>query len=130
MKNILLAALLLIAATAHTQTIPLVFRMDLKTEVRLAATDSTVQLSITVFPYTVHRVEASGQLYINYVDARLKDRRKYLGWSDGTQSYEGNTIFFNRDTTKCWIWTVDRYGQLYKMELFDWFADDYKNRKP
>jgi hypothetical protein len=40
--------------------------------------------------------------------------------------YEGNSVFFSADTTKAWLWTIDRYGQIFKMDLPDWMADETK----
>lgn len=74
-------------------------------------------LEIKVRNYDVFQT-ASGQYYIEYTNSRLTKSRKYLGYKfGGIQEYQGNTIFYSKDTTQSWIWTVDRYGQLFKMDL-------------
>ena len=66
---------------------------------------------------------SGGQYYIEYMNSRFLKSRKYLGYKfGGIQEYENNTIFFNAERKKCWIWTVDRYGQRYKMDLPDFLA--------
>jgi hypothetical protein len=69
-------------------------------------------------------------LYIEYQDARLVYRRKYLGYAFSTHQYEGNTVFYNADTTKAWIWMPDRYGTpTMKMDLPDMFAQWARKKK-
>lgn len=127
--------LFLLVATAgitQTTTIPLALRMDLVTWITLEPKDYLAQgkvgtLNVVVRNFDVYQT-ASGQYYVNYTNSRLTQNRKYLGYKHGgTQEYEGNTIFFNEDTTHAWIWTVDRYGQIFKMELPDFFATDIIN---
>ena len=80
-------------------------------------------LAITVKDYNVYQVPASGQYYVNVTNSAGTTSRKYLGYKfGGVQEYVGNTMFFSADTAKCWIWTVDRYGQLYKLDLPGWLA--------
>lgn len=87
-------------------------------------------LKIEVRNYDVYRIASSGQYYVNVTNSTGVISRKYLGFkpAGGVQEYLGNTIFYNTTITKCWIWTVDRYGQLYKMDLPDWMALDFKRQ--
>jgi hypothetical protein len=116
---------------ANAQTVPLALRMDLVTWVKLEpksylAGGKIGTLNVEVRNYDVYQT-GSGQYYINFTNSRLTTSRKYLGYKiEGTQEYQGNTIFFSVDTTKSWIWTVDRYGQIFKMDLPDFFATDLK----
>lgn len=121
---------LLFAISASSQTTaPLAFRMDLITCLQLQpktcdSGDADAILTVIVKDYNVYKT-SSGQYYVNYTNSTGTISRKYLGYKfGGTQEYEGNTIFFSADTVKCWIWTVDRYGQIYKMDLPDYFATD------
>lgn len=113
--------------SAQNTTVPLAFRMDLVTWVKLEPKDYLAggkvgTLTVKVRNFDVYQTE-SGQYYVNYINSRGTTSRKYLGYKfGGTQEYEGNTIFFSADTAKCWIWTVDRYGQVFKMDLPDYFA--------
>jgi hypothetical protein len=75
-------------------------------------------LEIKVRNYDVYQVASSGQYYVNVTNSKGTTSRKYLGYKfGGIQEFEGNTIFYSKDTTQSWIWTVDRYGQLFKMDL-------------
>lgn len=117
-----------ICMLANSQTLPLAVRMDLVTWVKFEPKDYLAggkvgTLNVEVRNFDVYRT-GSGQYYVNYTNSRLTQSRKYLGYAWGTHEYEGNTIFFSADTTKCWIWTVDRYGQIYKMDLPDFLARD------
>lgn len=128
MKRIILLIVFLASGICYGQTVPLALRMDLVTQLKYTEKsylqNGVGTLEIKVFPYTVKKIESSGQLYIDYNNSRLTTSRKYLGWAFGTHEYQGNTVFFNKDTTKAWIWTVDRYGQIFKMDLPDYFARD------
>jgi hypothetical protein len=134
MKKTILT-ILLIATTwsLFAQTIiHLAVRMDLVTTVTFIPVSCSVSpapltervgtLKVQVNDFDVFQT-ASGQYYIEYINSRFLKSRKYLGYKfGGTQEYENNTIFFNAERTKCWIWTVDRYGQIYKMDLPDFLA--------
>jgi len=129
MKKLLAITLLLISATCFAQTtttLPLALRMDLVTWIKLDSMDYLAGgkvgiLEIKVRNYDVYQVGTSGQYYVNVTNSMGVTSRKYLGYkiTGGIQEYQKNSIFYNADTTKCWIWTVDRYGQLYKMDLPD-----------
>ena len=129
-----LILLLLVACysllAAQSQTIPLALRMELVTWVKLEpksylAGGKVGTLNIEVRNYDVYQVPTSKQYYVNVTNSSGTTSRKYLGYKHGgIQEYEGNTIFFSADTTKAWIWTVDRYGQIFKMDLPDYFAQD------
>jgi len=120
-------------ASANSQIIPLALRMDLVTRVTLEEKsylqNGAGTLKVEVFPYTIYKAESSGQYYINFTNLRLAEHRKYLGWAWGVHEYEGNTIFFNKDTTLAWIWTVDRYGQIFKMDLPDHLSNSARTIK-
>lgn len=125
MKRIILIILLTSTTWplfSQITTIPLALRMDLVTWVKLEPKDYLAggkvgTLEIKVRNYDVFQT-ASGQYYIEYTNSRLTKSRKYLGYKfGGIQEYQGNTIFYSKDTTQSWIWTVDRYGQLFKMDL-------------
>jgi hypothetical protein len=129
MKAILTILLILSTLLISAQTeVPLALRMDMVTQLKYTEKgylqNGVGTLEIKVFPYTVQKVESSGQLYIEFTNSRLTKSRKYLGWAFGTHEYQGSTVFFNKDTTLAWIWTVDRYGQIFKMDLPDYFARD------
>lgn len=138
MKRILIIILLAstiwsLSAQTTTTALPLALRMDLVTWVNFVEKDYLAggkvgTLEITVKHYDVYQT-ASGQYYIEYINSKLTKSRKYLGWTHGINGkYEGNSIFYNADITKAWMWTIDRYGQIYKMELPDWFATDAKKQ--
>lgn len=123
MKNLLFLSMFLLSGICCSQTeIPLALRMDLVTWVKLEpksylADGKIGTLEIKVRNYDVYQT-ASGQYNVNYTNSRGTISRKYLGYKfGGIQEYEGNTIFFNADKSKSWIWTVDRYGQLFKMDF-------------
>lgn len=129
MKNLTILFFILTCFSVNSQTIPLALRMDLVTRITLEEIDYLASgkvgtLAITVQNYDIYKVESSVQYYINYTNSRLTKSRKYLGYAWGVHQYEGNTIFFNKDTTKCWIWTVDKYGQIFKMDLPDHLLND------
>jgi hypothetical protein len=128
MKKSILILFCLFSIFAQAQTIPLAMKMDLVTWVKLEPKDYLTggkvgALNIEVRNYDVYKT-SSGQFYVNYVDSKLVAKKKYLGNAFGTHEYEGNTVFFSADTSKAWIWTVDRYGQIFKMDLPDFFARD------
>ena len=131
MKNLLLITLLFLGFIAQTQTLPLALRMDLTTKIffepkTYLAGGKVGTLDISVRNFDVYQT-ATGQYYINYKDACLVWRKKYLGIAFGEHIYEGNTVFFSTDTTKAWIWQLDRYGTpTLKMQLPDWFAGDVR----
>lgn len=122
MKRIILLIVFLASGICYGQTVPLALRMDLVTWVKLEpksylADGKIGTLEIKVRNYDVYQT-ASGQYYIEYTNSRLTKSRKYLGYRiGGVQEYQGNTIFYSKDTTQSWIWTVDRYGQLFKMDF-------------
>lgn len=128
---LLLFLLVATAGITQTTTIPLALRMDIVTWVKLEPKDYLAEgkvgtLNVVVRNFDVYQT-ASGQYYVNYTNSRLTQSRKYLGYKHGgAQEYEGNTVFFNSDTTLAWIWTVDRYGQIFKMQLPTFFATDLK----
>ena len=127
MKSIILLILIFISTLTYTQTIPLAMRFDSIPETTLKLTDrdslKVGKLTVKIRDYDVFQTE-SGQFFIEYQDPRLVYRRKYLGYMFGIHEYEDNTIFFNADTTKAWIWMPDRYGTpTMKMPLPDYFAD-------
>jgi hypothetical protein len=115
----------------NTTGIPLAVRMDLVTWLSYVPKDYLAgskvgTLEIKVRNYDVYQT-GSGQFYIEFTNSKLTTSRKYLGYTYGlNMKYEGNTIFLSKDTTEAWIWTVDRYGQIYKMDMPDWFATDSK----
>jgi hypothetical protein len=130
--TILLASGIWSLMAQTTTTLPLALRMDLQTWIRLEPSDYLACgkvgiLDITVRSFDVYKT-SSGQCYVNYTNSRGTVSRKYLGYKlDGVQEFEGNTVFFSSDTAKAWIWTVDRYGQIYKMDMPDWVATNTKN---
>jgi len=130
MKTVILFIVFLLSGTCYAQTpVPLALRMDLITWVKFQPKDYLAggkvgTLEIKVRNYDVYQT-ASGQYYIEFTNSRLTTSRKYLGYKHGgIQEYEGNTIFLSKDTVQAWIWTVDRYGQIYKMDLPDWLLKD------
>lgn len=134
MKKTILT-ILLIATTwplFAQATIPLAVRMDLATTLSFTPVSCAVSqaplterigtLQVQVNDFDVYQT-SGGQYYIEYMNSRFMKSRKYLGYKfGGIQEYENNTIFFSANKTKAWIWTVDRYGQIYKMVLPDYFA--------
>jgi hypothetical protein len=134
MKKLILFFFLASVFFANSQTLPLALRMDLITSVKLEKcqcgdTSAVGNLSVTVKNYEVYRTP-SGQLYVEYINSRFVKSRKYLGYTHGYwYQYENNTVFFNADTTKAWLWTTDRYGQIFKMDLPDFFAKDLNIQK-
>lgn len=129
MKTLILVYLMFLGGLIFGQTVPLAIRFDSIPVVHFEALDNDGSggpvglLTIEIRKYEVFRTSGQ-QFYIMYQDPRLAYRRKYLGYAFGTHDYEGNTIFFNADTTKCWIWTPDRYGTpTYKMDLPDYMSD-------
>jgi hypothetical protein len=134
MKKLILFFFLASALFVNSQTVPLAIRMDLITCVTLEKSEccdtiAVGYLSVTVKNYEVYKAP-SGQLYVEYINSRFVKSRKYLGYTHGYfYQYEGNTVFLNADTTKAWLWTTDRYGQIFKMDLPDWFAKDLNNQK-
>jgi len=132
-----LITILLISATCllSAQTPAPVFNINFSTSIKFEpktylAGGKVGTLNIEVRNYDVYQVATSGQYYVNVTNSSGTVSRKYLGYkpAGGTQEYLNNTIFYNTDITKCWIWTVDRYGQLYKMDLPDWMALDFKRQ--
>lgn len=136
MKKLIVLLLLTISAGLFAQTVPLALRMDLQTRVTFEEKGYLKQgvgtLTIQVNPITVKAYKSSGQFYIDYTNSRGYAAKKSLGFAwllplnDSIMAYneyEGNTIFYSKDTTRCWIWTVDRYGQIFKMNLPDYMAD-------
>ena len=110
-----------------SQTVPLSIKMDLPTKVSYTPKgflgDAQGLLELKMQPYIVFKYKTSEQLYIKYIDARGVERQKQLGYYVPRTDYEGNTVFFNKDTTKAWYWTLTTYGVPYKMDLPDHFAD-------
>jgi hypothetical protein len=83
-------------------------------------------LEIKVRNYDVF-MTSSGQYYIEFINSSLVKSRKYLGYTFGMDhSYEGNRVFYSKDTASAWIWTVDRYGQIYKMDVQPFYAETCK----
>jgi len=139
MKKLIFLLIMLITGMVYSQTepIPLALRMDMVTRITLEEKnyikadekgERVGQLIVFVQPYDV-RQTASGQFYVYYTNSRHTEHRKYLGYAWGVHEYEHSTVFFNKDTTRCWIWTVDRYGQLFKMDLPDYLTDDARTIK-
>jgi len=119
---------------SQTKTEPPAVKMDLVTWVQFHPLDSIVEnqvgtLYIKVKNYNVFKPATSNQYYINVTNSNGITSKKYLGYKhNGEQRFEGNDIFFSKDTTQAWIWTVDRYGQIYKMDLPGFFAE-YERQK-
>lgn len=163
MKKILVILMLAVCYLGvYSQKVPLGMRLETqKTWVKFVPKtylhgDSVGTLIVTVRNYTVRqigRVEgdsldfSAGQLYVDYVDARGTERRRYLGYYHGYDEWEpvaytedgdinpgfneqtsnlrlANTIFYNKDTTKCHYFQLDRWSIPYKMDLLPWMADD------
>lgn len=62
---------------------------------------------------------SSGQMYVHIYDNKGEQHRRYLGYPvNGT--YEGSTIFTNKDKTKYWFFQLGRYNQPYKVVLPNW----------
>jgi hypothetical protein len=129
MKALIVLIAMLISIVSYSQTAAL--RMDLVTWVKFEpksylASGRVGTLEIKVRNYDVYQVLPSGEYYVKITNSRGSIYKMSLGYSFGTHEYQGNTVFFNSKTypTKAWIWTVDRYGQLFRMDLPDSFARD------
>jgi hypothetical protein len=142
MKTLIVLLGLLISISAYGQkimTVPLAIKMDLITWVKFDTINYLVQptvggkrvgiLSVKVRNYDVYQVPPKGEFYVNIANSNGFTFKMSLGYAFGTHEYKDNTVFFNVNTTKAWIWTVDRYGQLYKMDLPDSFARDARVKK-
>ena len=109
------------------QIIPLSISMNLPTKVNYKPQsfldDTRGILEVIIRPYIVFKYKTSEQLYIKYIDSRGVERQKQLGYYIPRTTYEGNTVFFNKDITKAWYWTLTTYGVPYKMELPDYFTN-------
>lgn len=130
-------AILLMSATwslfaQKEKPLPLAVRMDLTTRVYITPADTVVsdtvgKLEIRVASLDVYKT-GSGQYYVETVNEKLVKSRKYLGYTFGKPYYyENNSVFLSADTAKAWIWTTDKYGQIFKMELPDHFATYMKS---
>ena len=121
------------SAFAQTETQqPLAVRMDLTTRLYFVPKDSLAggkvgTLEIKVKSLDVYKT-SSGQYYVETVNEKLVKSRKYLGYTFGKPYfYENNSVFLSSDTAKAWIWTTDKYGQIFKMELPNHFAGYMKS---
>jgi len=117
---------------AQTPPLPLAVRMDLTTRLYFVPKDSLADgkvgtLEIKVKSLDVYKT-SSGQYYVETVNEKLVKSRKYLGYTfDKPYFYENNSVFLSSDTAKAWIWTTDKYGQIFKMELPNHFAGYMKS---
>ncbi len=136
MKTLISIIIFLLSGICFSQTKvdPPAVKMDLITWVQFHPLDSIVEnqvgtLYIKVKNYNVFKPATSNQYYINVATSNGIISKKYLGYKlKGVHRFEGNDIFFSKDTTQAWIWTVDRYGQIYKMNLPKIFAE-YERKK-
>jgi hypothetical protein len=114
------------------KTLPLAVRMDLTTRLYFVPKDSLADgkvgtLEIKVKSFDVYKT-SSGQYYVETVNEKLVKSRKYLGYTfEKPYFYENNSVFLSSDTAKAWIWTTDKYGQIFKMELPNHFAGYMKS---
>jgi len=112
--------------------LPLAVRMDLSTRLYITPADTVVvgkvgKLEIRVNSLDVYKT-SSGQYYVETVNEKLVKSRKYLGYTfEKPYFYENNSVFLSSDTAKAWIWTTDKYGQIFKMELPNHFAGYMKS---
>jgi len=112
--------------------LPLAVRMDLTTRLYFVPKDSLAYgkvgtLEIKIKSFDVYKT-SSGQYYIETTNEKLIKSRKYLGYTfDKPYFYENNSVFLSADTAKAWIWTTDKYGQIFKMELPNHFAGYMKS---
>jgi hypothetical protein len=132
MKKLILIIVFLTSGiwSLSAQNLPLALQMDLKTIVKFEQKDTVGgkagSLCLEVKGYDVKKT-ATGQYYIEYINSKQVKTRKYLGYTNSLDyRYEGNSVFFSADTTKAWMFTIDRYGQIFKMDLPDWFATETK----
>jgi hypothetical protein len=134
MKTLIVLIAMLISFVSYSQTAAL--RMDLITWVTVEpksylASGRVGTLEIKVRPYDVYRVLPSGEYYVKITNSKGVTSKMLLGYAWETHEYQGNTVFFNSKTypTKAWIFTVDRYGQPFRMDLPDSFARDARIKK-
>ena len=135
MKTLIFIILLMSAkwsVFAQTTQQPLAVRMDLTTRLYFVPKDSLTdgkvgKMEIKVKSFDVYKT-SSGQYYVETTNEKLVKSRKYLGYTFGKPYfYENNSVFLSADTAKAWIWTTDKYGQIFKMELPNHFAGYMKS---
>jgi hypothetical protein len=135
MKTLIFIILLMSAkwsVFAQTTQQPLAVRMDLTTRLYFVPKDSLTDgkvgtMEIKVKSFDVYKT-SSGQYYVETTNEKLVKSRKYLGYTFGKPYfYENNSVFLSADTAKAWIWTTDKYGQIFKMELPNHFAGYMKS---